>query len=337
MGERNDTICSYLEKPEIFADFINGSLFDGEVAILPKELNVRQRTGNEHRQSRTGKKERYRGSRDVIMHRVKNRCYAIIAVENQDELNPVMPVRCMEYDVEEYKKQIRRLARGHKQKKDLKTSAEYLSGIKETDKLEPVVTIIFYHGTGGWDTCQELHDMLNFNRENEIMRKYTPNYKINVISVEELDEMKFQTGLRELIGMMKCRQDKEKMGAYYRENRERFEHMDDDTYDTISTMVNHSSLLECKEEYRTEKGEVNMWKAFEEMLEDKRQEGRREGHREGHREGRRERDQSWSALIKKLIADGRSADLQEMAEDEKLRDKLFAEYGIVVGRQKRLS
>ena len=57
------------------------------------------------------------------------------------------------------------------------------------------------------------------------MRKYTPNYKINVISVEELDEMKFQTGLRELIGMMKCRQDKAKMGAYYRKNRERFEQL----------------------------------------------------------------------------------------------------------------
>ena len=44
LGERNDTIWSYLEKPEIFADFFNGSLFDGEVAILPKELNITEIT-----------------------------------------------------------------------------------------------------------------------------------------------------------------------------------------------------------------------------------------------------------------------------------------------------
>ena len=30
MGEKNDAFCAYMEKKDIFADFINGTVFGGE-------------------------------------------------------------------------------------------------------------------------------------------------------------------------------------------------------------------------------------------------------------------------------------------------------------------
>lgn len=33
MSEKNDAMCSYLSVPEIFADFVNGTLFDGSSRI----------------------------------------------------------------------------------------------------------------------------------------------------------------------------------------------------------------------------------------------------------------------------------------------------------------
>ncbi len=39
VGEKNDVLCTWLEKPAIFADFINGSLFQGKKYIVPEELS----------------------------------------------------------------------------------------------------------------------------------------------------------------------------------------------------------------------------------------------------------------------------------------------------------
>ena len=270
-------------------------------------------------QERTGKRRRKRKSRDVIKRYVKKEQYAILAIENQDELNYVMPLRNMEYDVADYVKQYRRLQKRHYKMKDLKPSAEYLSGFKESDKLKPVVTIVFYHGKGEWNACQELHDMLDFSKENEKLKKYTPNYKINVIAVQELDEKHFQTGLRELIGMLKRRDDKEQMAAYCQENTERFSNMDDDTYDTISTMIGHKKLLEYKEENRREDGGVDMCKALDDMMADHWEMGKQEGQQEFA---------AFTVLVAKLFADGRIEEVRIAALDAKRRKELFAEYGI---------
>ena len=38
MGEKNDVFCAWLEKAEIFSDFMNGAMFAGKQKILPGEL-----------------------------------------------------------------------------------------------------------------------------------------------------------------------------------------------------------------------------------------------------------------------------------------------------------
>ncbi len=35
LGEKNDAICNYLSMPEVFADFLNGTIFDGRKEVSP--------------------------------------------------------------------------------------------------------------------------------------------------------------------------------------------------------------------------------------------------------------------------------------------------------------
>ena len=86
-----------------------------------------------------------------------------------------MPARCMEYDALDYAGQLRKKRLRHRKKKDLKGSTQFLSGLTPEEKLDPVVTLVFYHGKKKWEACRGLHGMLNFEGENEIFRKYTAN------------------------------------------------------------------------------------------------------------------------------------------------------------------
>ena len=58
-------------------------------------------------------------------------------------MNYTMPLRCMEYDVIEYKRQLKELGRNRIEKL---TGSEFLSGMAKDEKLNPVTTIVFYHG-----------------------------------------------------------------------------------------------------------------------------------------------------------------------------------------------
>ncbi len=153
--------------------------------------------------------------------------------------------------------------------------------MKKEDKLHPVVTIIFYHGKGEWEACSDLHGMIDFEGENEFWKAFASNYRMNLAALPELKEENYETGLRELIGMMKRSSDKKRMRDYCRENEERFRHMDEETYDVISVMLNHKKLKELKTTVKTENGEMDMCQAIEEMVED----GRRDGIRLGIQKG----------------------------------------------------
>ena len=79
----------------------------------------------------------------------------------QDDLQ-----RCMEYDVLEYRKQLKKLRVKYRQmRKEIKdnlSSAEFLSGMRKYDRRIPVVTVVFYHGAEEYDGCRTLHDMFDF-------------------------------------------------------------------------------------------------------------------------------------------------------------------------------
>ena len=327
MGEKNDAFCAYMEKKDIFADFINGTVFGGRKAVMPEELEPAPEAYHAEKKNgrRAGSSGRYR---DVAKKRCREGSYCVLTVENQNELHYAMPARCMEYDALEYAGQLRKRRKQHRKKKDLKGSAQFLSGLAPEEKLEPVVTVVFYHGNKKWEACRDLHGMLNFEGENEVFREYTANYRMNLYTLEDLKEEHFTTGLRDVVAMMKRADNKEAMKAYCRENEERFQEMEEETYDVISVMINHRRLEIYKEGNRVEGGRVNMCKALNEMMEDSRRDGLQAGRRDGIRIGERNGEQKFAALAGRLMADSRTKDLEKAVNNETFRRKLYREYGM---------
>ncbi|HJC56350.1 MAG TPA: Rpn family recombination-promoting nuclease/putative transposase, partial [Candidatus Eisenbergiella intestinipullorum] len=225
MGEKNDAFCTFMERADIFADFINGTVFGGRREVAPEELEAVPGIyhAEKHTDRRRGTGGRYR---DVAKKRCREGTCCVLTVENQNELHYAMPARCMEYDALEYAGQLRKRRTRHRREKDLKGSAQFLSGLTPEEKLDPVVTLVFYHGKKSWEASCDLHGMLNFEGANEMFRKYTANYRMNLYTLEDLREEYFTTGFRDVIGVM----------------------------------INHKKMDEYKEKNRTEGGKVNMCK-----------------------------------------------------------------------------
>ena len=275
MGEKNNAMCSYLAVPENFADFINGTLFDGRSQI--EEEDVLSYDGVYHEKVKDGKGEKLKleRTRDVIKRIAKGNRYAVVGVENQYKVHYAMPFRCMEYEVAEYIKQLKEIRKNFQRKEA--TGEEFLSKMSSDDKLNPVVVVMFYHGSGEYEGSKDLHSMLDFTGENAIYKEFVTNYQMNLITLDDIKEENFKTGLKQLIGVMKRSKDKVALQKYMEENSEEFSHMDEETFDTISVMVNQKDLVKYKNSGEDEEGSVNMCRAIEDI----RKEGRNEGIEEG--------------------------------------------------------
>ena len=59
-----------------------------------------------------------------------------------------------------YVKQCEEIRKENKKNKRLKTADEFLSGIRQEDRLKPVVTLVIYFGEEEWDGPLTLKDML---------------------------------------------------------------------------------------------------------------------------------------------------------------------------------
>lgn len=206
----------------------------------------------------------------------------------------------------------------------MSTGEEYLSGMKETDKLIPNITILLYHGAGKWNAARQLQDMIDMTALDERLGVMHMNYKLHVINLTELDETLFETGLRELIGIMKRVEDKVQMQRYIRDNAERLQNMDDELYDLICTMAGIRDLTvnQIKQDNETGKERRNMCKAWEDMKTDSREKGRKEGRKEG--------EERLGTLINRLYKDGREADVPKAANSVRYRNRLYREYGMLL-------
>lgn len=321
MGKCDHAVSSYLSRPENFADFCNGSLYGGKQVVSAQDLMEVQKAYDEVMRDRYGRLKTVGRERDVAKLVRRGRHFVLIAVENQSRLSYCMPFRCMEYDVMDLAMQIRRLRNRYRENGGLKTSEEFLSGIRKTDRLVPNVTLVFYHGKGKWTAPGQLHEMLDVAGMDETLKNLLENYRIHVICLEELKEENFKTGLRELIGLMKRRDDKIAMKKYCDENAERFGHIDEDTYDVICRLLNLKILLKEKEKYKNcEREDFNMCKAFDEMVKD--------GEKRGEKRGKRLGEERLGNLMEKLLKENRLEDALKASRSISLRKRLYQEYGI---------
>lgn len=93
--------------------------------------------------------------------------FVIWGLENQDKVHYGMPLRHMLNDALTYLKECKELTARNRKEKNLKSSGEFLSGIKKSDRLHPVISICLYYGEELWDGPLRLRDMLEIPDELE--------------------------------------------------------------------------------------------------------------------------------------------------------------------------
>ena len=119
----------------------------------------------------------------------------------------------------------------------------------------PIISLVFYYGSEPWDGPVDLYDMFRWEgtkEEKEILEKYLPNYKINLVDAERLEDVeKFSDDLQVILTMLRYRDSKEELKHYIDENKKFFQNVDYETSQAMKAFLNMKQIpseTEQKEE-----------------------------------------------------------------------------------------
>ena len=203
MGKKDKASWEYFQDEARVADIINVCCYGGKRVVKPEDVSDAD-SRNEN------------SERDLIKKTALGTRYAFIGFENQDNVDYSLPMRILGYDYRDYKKQVDKVRRKNKRKRECvdDRTGELLYEYKKSDRIYPVVTIVLYYGDR-WDGPKSIGDMLDADT-NLKSSGYLQDYRINLIEVnnmsdEELD--RFQTDVKQVFKFIRNRKDKEKMSG----------------------------------------------------------------------------------------------------------------------------
>ena len=323
MGKADVNVNIWLSEKKRFANLFNGVIYGGRQVILPEDLEEVNPVSSVSVKNRTGKTKNMKKYRDIIMKWRNQATFVLLANESQDMVHYAMPHKVMLYDGMDYETQIRnnwknfndRRKQNKKTGQPLEhlTAGEYLSRFRKKDRLIPIISLVFYYGSEPWDGPVDLYDMFQLEgtkEEKEILEKYLPNYKINLVDAERLEDVeKFSYDLQVILTMLRYRDSKEELTDYINANKKFFQNVDYETSQAMKAFLNMKQIpgeAEHKEEM------IDMCKAIQEMYDD----GVKDGIQQGVEQGRTEllKEQIQRKLQKKKTSDQIAEELEESVE-----------------------
>ena len=297
MGEKDILEKKLLMFNDVFADFVNGIMFDGKDVV--KEGELVDLSGWSHYKG-DDSKHRFQ-DRDVVkLWKKENVVISLIGIENQDIPDKNMVFRVLSYDGASYRTQLVE-EESRKRKKN--------SGIDgELQDIFPVITFVIYYGEEEWRHETTLHKRLNLDSE---LKHYVSDYSINLIDLKKLSEddiNKFKKDFKLIADYMV-------KGSKHKADRIDLNHPEE-----VSELILRLTGEELPFEVECEEGGNNMEKFFEPMFE--RAEAR------GEARGKAEGENCLARLISLLMSEGKNDKIKDVVENEEIRHGLYKEYGI---------
>ena len=167
-------------------------------------------------------------------------------------------------------------------------------------------------------------------RQKRVLRKYVPNYRMNLIDAGHMEEAELQRlseDLQQVLGMLKYRGRRKELQGYIQKNEKYFSSVDAETYQALCSFLNMENGIKEVEAMQKEE-RVNMCQALEEWYQDALKEGEVKGRESGRGEG--------IALAKKvfrLSAEGRTeAEIAKEAGNRSGRGARDSEIKYMIGR-----
>lgn len=177
-----------------------------------------------------------------------------------------MVVRNMLSEAMEYHRQWRQTQKSHKEAGDLKPGDEFISGMTRDEKFVPVVTLVIYYGENKWNGATSLHELLNFDGEEEALKQYVEDYHIHVFDYHDYENFEmFQTELNQVFSFLKCSFDKKTLRDLIARRKEEYYNISDEAFELIRTLTNAGELMELEKYRNKENGGNDMCKALEQI------------------------------------------------------------------------
>ena len=273
MGKIDIAAKSYFSDLDRFADIFNFWIYDGENIIQPSDLTEMDTTeialpyGN-------AAKTPIQKFRDVLKlytaMQDSRAIYLVLGLEAEAKTNYAMVVKNMLYDAMNYSKQVASAAASHRTDAEAKpTSDEFLSGFWKEDRLVPVMTLVVNISGKAWDGAKSLHDM--FALTDKRFLTYIPNYRLNLLSPDQIDEQdfgKFRTGFGTAMQFIKHQHDD---SMDWMKDQSRFERVDRPTAEFIQTATGTKMQFDERDEV------INMCRAWENSMNQAKNDGIQQG------------------------------------------------------------
>lgn len=271
MGKADIYESNYLENEEIFADLVNGILYQGEEIVKPPELSEQD-----------GELRSISGDQMKKVFRDKTRLWngtaiAIFTVENQTKVDYHMVIRAMLSESMAYDRQWNKKWKERQKREEKLSSDEFISGIQKEDKFIPVITIVVYYGKEKpWDGAGTLHELLDVCGNEEKILPFISDYRLNIFDYHAYDDFEqFHSELRSIFEFLRYAGDRKTLGERLEKNRDKYSKLSGEAKSLLVHLTNIKSIPGVGKE-ELEKGEFDMCKAFEDMREEGKIEGRAE-------------------------------------------------------------
>lgn len=262
-----------------FADLFNAALFDGEQVLNPADLSEADTDVSSFLKF-NGHAETVQKVLDVVKKTAYGIDFVIWGLENQSKIHYAMPLRHMIGDGFSYLKEYQEIAAKNRKDKNFASSDEFLSNMKKTDRLHPMISLCVYYGENPWDGPLCLMDML------EVPEKIKPlvaDYRMNLLELRTSGSLQFHNqDVNTVFDISRSiyERDYNKINTVYKDRL-----IASELGVVIGAITQSKELIDHALELEQKGGQVNMCSALEELKREGKQEGLQEGKKEGLQEG----------------------------------------------------
>ena len=308
---------------DVFADIINGLVFQGKQVVSPEDLREATPRSMYKAGMKYHEQERDIAKYWVIQRRKGARIVALLALENQTEYDPDAAPRMIGYDGASY--------RGQLLKKPW----------RKTKKLYPVMTLVLNFGKKAWGSVRSLHGRMQEMPEE--MKKYVNDYQVHVFDIAYLSDeeiSRFHSDFRIVAKFFaKLRTDPENAMNDVQE----FVHTDE-MLKLFAVIMNDERYTEWlkKNEGGQPKNMREVWDRIEkigqergEKIGEKRGQergekiGEKRGQERGEKIGEKRGEEKLITLLMTLQKENRQDAMNEAMRSKEVRDRLYREYQLV--------
>ena len=312
MGSKDLAEKNLLQYKDVFSDIVNVNLFGGrhyisanELSREPGELITKSSSDNKLKQLQM----------DVPMKCIKKyNTRFFVCLENQSDINNIMPVRDMGYQHAKYMEQVRTIKETNRQQQTY--PSPITKGIHDTQKLDPVITLVLNYSQKEWKKPKQLQDVLNIPDDmRKEFEKWISPHSIGIINLANQSESTMQMYHSDFKYIVRyLSNDKEKLESFFRTTDFKLDHPEAFS-DWLVAVANDDRYIKAKQliDKQNEKGgHINMCVLLD-MYEER-----------GEARGIHE----INTLNLRLLDDNRLEDMQRAMVDTDYQKELMKEYGI---------